>query len=45
MAKKEQTAAVECAQQLRKIGDLLDWKYKLLEIIITLQKAQMDGKS
>ncbi|XP_051765590.1 phorbol-12-myristate-13-acetate-induced protein 1 [Ctenopharyngodon idella] len=44
MAKKEKTAVVECAQQLRTIGDLFDWKYKLLEIIIALQKAQTDGK-
>lgn len=45
MAKKEQAAVVECAQQLRKIGDLLDWKYKLLELIIALQRMQNDGKS
>ncbi|XP_050977075.1 phorbol-12-myristate-13-acetate-induced protein 1 [Labeo rohita] len=45
MAKKEQPAVVECAQQLRRVGDLLDWKYKLLELIITLQKQQKDGKS
>ncbi|NP_001038939.1 phorbol-12-myristate-13-acetate-induced protein 1 [Danio rerio] len=44
MAKKEQTAVVECAQQLRNIGDLLNWKYKLLELIVTLQKIQMEGK-
>ncbi|XP_056109219.1 phorbol-12-myristate-13-acetate-induced protein 1 [Rhinichthys klamathensis goyatoka] len=45
MAKKEQAAVVECAQQLRKIGDLLDWKYKFLELIIALQRMQNDGKS
>ncbi|XP_067289466.1 phorbol-12-myristate-13-acetate-induced protein 1 [Pseudorasbora parva] len=45
MAKKEQAAVVECAQQLRRIGDLLDWKYKLLELIIALQKMQNDRKS
>ncbi|KAK7126046.1 hypothetical protein R3I93_021432 [Phoxinus phoxinus] len=48
MAKKahtEQAAVVECAQQLRKIGDLLDWKYKLLELIIALQRMQNDRKT
>ncbi|XP_073685919.1 phorbol-12-myristate-13-acetate-induced protein 1 [Garra rufa] len=44
MAKKEQTAVVECAQQLRRVGDLLNWKYRLLELISTLQKQQTDGK-
>lgn len=53
MAKKEQAAVVEsaqqaavveCAQELRRVGDLLDWKYRLLELIITLQKKQTGGK-
>lgn len=30
----EDTAVLECARQLRKMGDLLDWKYKLLDILI-----------
>ncbi|XP_041915815.1 phorbol-12-myristate-13-acetate-induced protein 1 [Alosa pseudoharengus] len=34
MSSKEETAIIECAHQLRKIGDLLDWKYKLLDILI-----------
>ncbi|XP_042565329.1 phorbol-12-myristate-13-acetate-induced protein 1 [Clupea harengus] len=34
MSKKEETAVLECARQLRKMGDLLDWKYKLLDILL-----------
>ncbi|XP_042588223.1 phorbol-12-myristate-13-acetate-induced protein 1 [Cyprinus carpio] len=45
MAKKEQAAVVECAQELRRVGDLLNWKYRLLELIIKLRKLQTDGKS
>ncbi|XP_059394732.1 phorbol-12-myristate-13-acetate-induced protein 1 [Carassius carassius] len=45
MAKKEKAAVVECAQELRRIGDLLNWKYRLLELILTLQKLHTDGKS
>ncbi len=40
----QQAAVVECAQELRRVGDLLDWKYRLLELIITLQKKQTGGK-
>ncbi|XP_058646197.1 phorbol-12-myristate-13-acetate-induced protein 1 [Onychostoma macrolepis] len=44
MANKERAAVVECAKELRRLGDLLDWKYRLLELIITLQKQQTGGK-
>uniref|UniRef100_A0A8C1Q8B2 Phorbol-12-myristate-13-acetate-induced protein 1 n=1 Tax=Cyprinus carpio TaxID=7962 RepID=A0A8C1Q8B2_CYPCA len=40
-----QAAVVECAQELRRVGDLLNWKYRLLELIIKLRKLQTDGKS
>ncbi|XP_063066229.1 phorbol-12-myristate-13-acetate-induced protein 1 [Engraulis encrasicolus] len=33
MCDKEEAAILECARQLRKMGDLLDWKYKLLDIL------------
>ncbi|XP_076875918.1 phorbol-12-myristate-13-acetate-induced protein 1 [Brachyhypopomus gauderio] len=33
MASKEQTIVSECAYQLRKMGDLINWKYVLLHLI------------
>lgn len=27
-------SVVQCAHELRKVGDILYWKYKLLEILI-----------
>lgn len=44
LPRTEQAAVVECARQLRRVGDLLNWKYMLLEFIITLQKQETDGK-
>lgn len=35
----EETAVLECAHQLRKMGDLLDWKYKLLDILRNYSQA------
>ena len=29
----DHTAIVLCAHELRKVGDILDWRYKLLEIL------------
>ncbi|CAN9504533.1 unnamed protein product [Ophioblennius macclurei] len=40
MARKDVTATVDfCAHELRKIGDELFWKYKLLEILIKNYKT------
>lgn len=39
MSSKEETAVLECAHQLRKMGDLLDWKYKLLDILRNYSQA------
>lgn len=44
MAKKEQAAVNECALQLRRFGDVFNWKYKLLELIVTLKNLQKDNK-
>ncbi|XP_055065021.1 phorbol-12-myristate-13-acetate-induced protein 1 [Misgurnus anguillicaudatus] len=44
MAKKEQTVVIECALQLRRVGDLIDWKYKLLELIVALKNANKHNK-
>ncbi|XP_047660523.1 phorbol-12-myristate-13-acetate-induced protein 1 [Tachysurus fulvidraco] len=44
MASKEQSPVLaECALQLRTLGDLLNWKYMLLEFLVrTLQSASDD---
>ncbi|XP_056593007.1 phorbol-12-myristate-13-acetate-induced protein 1 [Triplophysa dalaica] len=44
MAKKEQAAVVECALQLRRFGDVFNWKYKILELIVTLKNLHNDDK-
>ncbi|XP_035391603.1 phorbol-12-myristate-13-acetate-induced protein 1 [Electrophorus electricus] len=33
MASKEQTVVSECACQLRRMGDMINWKYVLLHLI------------
>ncbi|XP_034168726.1 LOW QUALITY PROTEIN: phorbol-12-myristate-13-acetate-induced protein 1 [Pangasianodon hypophthalmus] len=48
MASKEQSVEAECALQLRTLGDLIYWKYMLLEFLArTLQaanKIQQEGR-
>ncbi|XP_060765571.1 phorbol-12-myristate-13-acetate-induced protein 1 [Neoarius graeffei] len=43
MASKEKSVVAECALQLRALGDLIYWKYMLLEFLArTLQAANED---
>lgn len=39
----EQSVVAECALQLRALGDLLNWKYVLLEFLVRTLQAASDN--